>query len=514
MPHMDSGVGENPGATQDATPESARALIYRTVAFCSMTSMLLGYDVGIMAGALPNMKEDLDLSTTEEETIAGSLNIVAGICAVLAGYTADRLGRKKALAIACVIFGTGAGIMTSAMDFWVLFLGRIITGVGVGFGLVIAPLYLSEVVPPEKRGFLVCLFDVILNVGILEGYIVGYVIQVSLGDPGTRWRIMIAIGILPPILILLGLPFLQESPRWLMQIGREDEARQVLGRMVPNPDAVQNMAHEIKEVIKAETSNSYKDVLCPATRALKAALHISLGLSIAQQITGSEAVIYYTPEIMKQAGITDQAQQMLWALPVGAAKLAGELISVPMLDTQGRRPMLLIGGAMQAVSLLLLALSFWLKWGFAATLIFVCSFMFFFEVAAPISWLMPSEVYSTGKRGKAQSASVTVNRLVSGSIAISFLSISNAITVPGTFMLFSGLAVLVTIWYFLVVPETKGLALEEVTMILGRHEKRINSSAAEDEFQDSGYDDIVSSGKYVHHHRDEKKGENDHEIGD
>mmetsp|Transcript_39751 Transcript_39751/g.63776 ORF Transcript_39751/g.63776 Transcript_39751/m.63776 type:complete len:122 (+) Transcript_39751:216-581(+) len=119
---------------ETATPESAKALIYRTVVFCSMTSMLLGYDVGIMAGALPNMVEDLQLSTTEEEVIAGSLNIVAGLCAVLAGYTADKLGRKKALGIACIVFALGAGVMTAATNFAILFIGRIITGVGVGFG--------------------------------------------------------------------------------------------------------------------------------------------------------------------------------------------------------------------------------------------------------------------------------------------------------------------------------------------------------------------------------------------
>jgi len=450
------------------SPSSAKALIYRTVLFCSMTSMLLGYDVGIMAAALPNMTKDLRLSEAEEEIIAGSLNIVAGICAVLAGHTADKLGRKKALGIACIVFAIGAGVMTSATEFAVLFVGRIITGIGVGFGLVIAPLYLSEVVPPERRGFLVCLFDVILNVGILEGYVVGYVVQVSLNSPGARWRVMIAIAILPPVLVILGLFTLAESPRWLMQVGRKEEAIQVLHRMIPNPAAVEAVSSDIAEVIAADTSNTYGDVLCPQTRALRCALHISLGLAVAQQITGSEAVIYYTPEIMKKAGIQNLADQILWALPVGSAKLAGELISVPLLDSQGRRPMLLIGGFMQAVTLMLLALSFLFDWGFGCTIVFISAFMFFFEVAAPISWLMPSEVYSTGKRGKAQSIAVTLNRIVSGSIAISFLSLSTTISVPGTFFLFSGIAGFVTIWYYLVVPETKGLTLEEVTRILSR----------------------------------------------
>ncbi|GAB5356061.1 hypothetical protein AAMO2058_000258400 [Amorphochlora amoebiformis] len=444
----------------------AKSLIYRTVIFCSMTSMLLGYDVGIMAGALPNMTEDLDLSTTEEEIIAGSLNIVAGLCAVVAGYTADKIGRRWALGIACLVFALGAAVMVSAINFGILFVGRIITGIGVGFGLVIAPLYLSEVVPPEKRGFLVCLFDVVLNVGILEGYIVGYIVHSSMSTASGRWRVMIGVAILPPLIIIMGLRYLSESPRWLYYVGRDAQAKEVLLKMIPDQARATQVEEDIKEVIAAEVSNSYKDVLCPETRALKNALHISLGLAIGQQITGSEAVIYYTPEIMKQAGITNLSDQLLWALPVGVAKLAGELISVPLLDNQGRRPMLIIGGSMQAVTLLLLASSFVAKWGFTATIVSVSLFMFFFEVAAPISWLMPSEVYSTGKRGKAQSVAVTVNRIVSGTIAVSFLSLTKSLSVGGTFYLFAALAFFTTVWYYTTVPETMGLTLEEVTQVL------------------------------------------------
>mmetsp|Transcript_39749 Transcript_39749/g.63774 ORF Transcript_39749/g.63774 Transcript_39749/m.63774 type:complete len:134 (-) Transcript_39749:121-522(-) len=126
--------------------------------------------------------------------------------------------------------------------------------------------------------------------------------------------------------------------------------------------------------------------------------------------------------------------------------------------------------------------------------------MFFFEVAAPISWLMPSEVYSTGKRGKAQSAAVTLNRIVSGTIAISFLSISKALTVPGTFFLFCGIAFIVTVWYFFVVPETKGLTLEEITSHLGQ-QAQTKTSVNDDENYESvnGFKD-----DYFEDHTDQK----------
>jgi len=217
---------------------------------------------------------------------------------------------------------------------------------------------------------------------------------------------------------------------------------------------------------------------------------------------------------MEQAGITSLADQILWALPVGCAKLAGELISVPLLDTQGRRPMLLIGGFMQSVSLFFLSLSFLFEWGFASTIIFISSFMFFFEVAAPISWLMPSEVYSTGKRGKAQSIAVTLNRIVSGVIAVSFLSLSRAVTVPGTFFLFCGIAALVTAWYYFVVPETKGMTLEEITILLNRNQKG-SSVGSINSVDESGYDSVVRDKGHLRDHAmdDGEIGEHEEEKG-
>ena len=461
-PDQDYKVAES----LDGAPSHAKWLIYKTVAVCSLTSMLLGYDVGVMAGALPNIADDLNLNTTQTEVIAGSLNIVAGLCSFLAAYAADRLGRRAAIAIACVVFGVGATIMVLSFDFYMLFAGRVVTGAGVGFGLVIAPTFLSEIVPPERRGFLVSLFDVVLNAGILAGYVVGYVVQITVDGPSARWRTMVAVGIVPPVLILLGLWSLPESPRWLTAVGRGREAVATLSRILPDRASVPRVHGEIRAAIEAESANTYREILCPTTRGLRRALHISLGLAVYQQITGSEAVIYYTPEIMKSVGITDLSKQLLYAMPVGVAKLSGELVSVPLLDTVGRRPILIVGGVLQAVFLALLAMSFAFEWGFAVTLSFVCLFMFSFEIGGPIPWLMPSEVYSTGKRGRAMSAVVTLNRLVSGSVAISFLSLSKALSVVGVFSMFAGLAAVVTLWAASVVPETKGLTLEEVTQML------------------------------------------------
>jgi len=159
------------------------------VATCSLTSILLGYDVGIMSGALPLMKEALDMDNFQVGIIAGSLNFIAGLGALPFGQLADVLGRKIAMIVACIAFAIGTGLMAASTDFSMLLVARGIMGSGVGATFVIAPVYLAELVPAEVRGALVCCFDICINVGILLGFVGGYVIDTYLEASGNvKWR--------------------------------------------------------------------------------------------------------------------------------------------------------------------------------------------------------------------------------------------------------------------------------------------------------------------------------------
>uniref|UniRef100_A0A7S3YWI4 Hexose transporter 1 n=1 Tax=Lotharella globosa TaxID=91324 RepID=A0A7S3YWI4_9EUKA len=433
----------------------------------SLTSLLLGYDVGIMSAALPLMRESLELTSFQVGVIAGGLNFIAGVGSVPFGILADWLGRRTSMIWACVVFATGTALMSGSTDFVVLLIARAAMGLGVGATFVIAPVYLSELVPAEVRGALVCCFDICINVGILLGFAGGYLIDTGIdASADFKWRLMIGVGVIPPVAIALAAQFLPRSPRWLVSHGLRAEAEFALSRVVPD---ARHVAEEMESMIQAtmkENSASYAQVIFPRTKSMQRALHITMGLSILQQITGSEAAILFTPMILRGAGVTSTSTQLLWALPVGVAKLLGELISVPLLDRVGRRPLLIAGGFMQFICLLGLTVAFIQRWHWQYLILIISGFMLSFEIGAPIAWLMPSEVYNSGSRGRAQSISVTVNRIVSGLLLVSFPVILELVGPPLVFGTFAALALFSVVWYHLVIPETAGLSLEEITTLL------------------------------------------------
>ena len=197
------------------------AFLVRCVCVVSLASCLLGYDIGVMSGAILFIERDLGLSDVQQEIVIGSLNIVSAVGALLAGITSDALGRKKTVMLAAVIFTIGAIGMACSFGFWTLLLFRAVTGVGVGVGLVLAPLYVAELSPSSFRGNLVSLGEVTINLGILLGYVSNYVFK-DLPD-FYAWRVMIGAGAVPSVLLFVGVWFMPESPRWLMSKGRKGE---------------------------------------------------------------------------------------------------------------------------------------------------------------------------------------------------------------------------------------------------------------------------------------------------
>lgn len=160
---------------------------------------------------------------------------MAAFGGLLAGSAADTLGRRMAILLSSIIFISGASVMVSASDFETMLAGRIVTGLGVGCAMVVAPVYITELAPPDVRGMLVSLTDICINLGILFGYASSLACDVLIDDDGAKWRSMIGIGIIPPALIVLCLIFMPESPRWLLNKGRKQEGYDVLRRIMGSP---------------------------------------------------------------------------------------------------------------------------------------------------------------------------------------------------------------------------------------------------------------------------------------
>ncbi|CAM9206663.1 unnamed protein product [Ascophyllum nodosum] len=439
----------------------------------SLTSVLLGYDVGVMSAAILDIEEDMSLSAFEAEVLVGSLNVIAAFGGLIAGKASDALGRKMAIALACAIFIAGAGIMTVAQTYFQLLVGRLLTGLGVGCGFVVAPVYITEITPPHIRGKLVALTDIMINIGILLGYVTGFACQELIPPVWLKWRIMLGIGIVPPAVIVICLTFLPESPRWLISRGRVEEGYKVLGRVIDDRDEVrETLAAILKSIQKhgGETDGTENDepgwmeVLWPSDRVVRAALFVGLGLGFWQQASGSEAAVYYSPHVLEATGMNSRGLLLAGTCMVGVFKLLGEVLAAVLIESYGRRPLFLVSSITSTITLFGIGLSFMCQWSALPTLVILCLFMFCFSIGlGPLTFVVAAEVFPMQVRGKAVSLVVFVNRLLSGLIATSFLSISNALTPGGAFFAFGGVSLMSVFFYYFCVPETRGKTLEQIS---------------------------------------------------
>jgi len=366
-----SASGWKLSADDDPSPKSQRCCrckccgvgpdVILSVLVASNVAMLLGYDIGVMSGAKRVMQRDLLLSDRQVETLVGSLNLVSAGGGLLSGTLADsRLGRRGTVAFACIMSVAGSAVMAfapRAQGFEVLMVGRVLCGVAVGAGIMIAPLYISELSPKALRGTLVSFFEVAINVGILLGYVAGWAFRTLPDD--TSWRWMMGVGGVPPALILLCLCIMPESPRWLLARGREDEARSVLSGIC-KPEEAKEALSAMKEDIKApqlSLCEAAGELLCPPP-GLRVLLLAGLGNAFFQQASGVEAAVYYTPEVLESAGFVDEDALLLATVGVGLVKVTVIFIPLLLLDRVGRRPLLIISNVGICLAQLLISMSF------------------------------------------------------------------------------------------------------------------------------------------------------------
>ncbi|KAL0357629.1 UNVERIFIED_CONTAM: putative polyol transporter 4 [Sesamum calycinum] len=223
---------------------TTRRYVFACSVFASLNNVLLGYDVGVMSGAILFIQEDLKITEVQQEILVGILSVMSLLGSLGGGRTSDAIGRKWTMGLAAIVFQAGAAVMTLAPSFEVLMIGRILAGVGIGFGVMIAPVYIAEISPTVSRGSLTSFPEIFINLGILLGYVSNYAFS---GLPAhTNWRIMLAVGILPSVFIAFALCIIPESPRWLVLQNRVDEARNVLLKTNENEAEVEERLAEIE----------------------------------------------------------------------------------------------------------------------------------------------------------------------------------------------------------------------------------------------------------------------------
>lgn len=426
-----------------------------------------------MSGAIIFIQEDLKITEVQEEVLVGILSIVSLLGSLVGGRTSDAIGRKWTMGLASIIFQTGAAIMTVAPSFKVLMIGRLFAGVGIGFGVMIAPVYIAEISPTVERGSLTSFPEIFINLGILLGYVSNYAF--SGFSSHINWRIMLAVGILPSVFIAFALCIIPESPRWLVVQNRVEEAKAVLMKTNDNDAEVEERLAEIQlaagvtNAEKYEEKAVWRELLSPSP-ALRRMLITGFGIQCFQQITGIDATVYYSPEILKAAGINGESKLLAATVAVGITKTAFILIAIFLIDRVGRKPLLYAStiGMTACLFGLAFALTFLGEgsFGISLAILFICGNVAFFSVGlGPVCWVLTSEIFPLKFRAQASALGAVGNRICSGLVAMSFLSVSRAITVGGTFFIFSAISALAVAFTYTLVPETKGKSLEQIELL-------------------------------------------------
>jgi SP family arabinose:H+ symporter-like MFS transporter len=336
--------------------------------FVALGGFLMGFDASVISGVVGFIEVEFSLTKIQVGWSVSSLALTATLAMMLSGPLSDRIGRRPVLRIAALLFAVSAILSAVAPSFSWLVFARMLGGLGVGAALIIAPMYIAEMAPPESRGRLVSFNQLNIVIGISVAFFSNYLI-LTLGESGAawaealrlgewNWRWMLGVETLPAVFYLIALQFVPESPRWLAMRGRDDEALAVLERVGGSERAAEDL-RAVKEAIAAEAALgrvSPKTLLHPSLRLV---MTIGIAVGILQQITGINAVFFYAPMIFEQSGIGTNAS-FLQAVLVGLVNLVFTVVAMLLIDRLGRRP--LLGFGLTGIAVCMLALS----WGFGS----------------------------------------------------------------------------------------------------------------------------------------------------
>ncbi|KAJ2780628.1 hypothetical protein GGI15_003478 [Coemansia interrupta] len=518
------------------------------VVFCiTIGGLLFGYDTGVISGALVVIKDEWNLTSTQQEFIVGGTTLGAIVGGLFSGYFADRWGRRIITFLSSLVFILGALIMTFSNHYSVLIGGRVVVGLAVGAASMVVPIYIGELAPKEFRGRLVT-----LNVlAITGGQLIAYLLAWALTDVHNGWRWMFAISAFPAAIQLCCLPWLPESPRVLIQRNQEDKARGILHRIYGSkvPESiVDDELESMRQSMRTESASRYVDLIRPIN--LKP-LIVACVLQLMQQFSGFNTAMYYSATILKMAGFASTKSATQFSIAIAATNMVMTIVAITIIDRFGRRKLLLISFVGMIVGLVLLGIAFifivglvkitkdecgeYIKCGACAlddkcswspgalvctfkgdarftdltdacesvttrdragTWLALASLIFYVALYAVglgnVPWLVQSEIFAQGIRSKAGSLATATNWVSNFIISVTFLTMTLHITASGTFWLYAGILFLGLVFVVFMVPETKGLKLEDVQKLFMGDQRAYRRTDAAPKSRDSGDDEYGS----------------------
>lgn len=433
--------------------------LYVVAIVASLGGLLSGYDTGVISGALLFINETWILPDTLQGFLVSSVLIGAVIGAATNGILADIFGRKKIILATALIFILGSVMCAFAPNVYILIISRIFVGFAVGIVNFVVPLYLSEISPKNLRGTLVSLYQWAITSGILFSYF----INAAFAQAVYNWRWMLFAGVLPGLILFVGMCLMSDTPRWLVSKNREDEAKYVFKKIEPDIDAekeIQDIKTTLNSEIKEKNFAFKKWMLMPFV--------VGIGIMFAQICTGINTIIYYAPTIFKTAGFDSNLTAIYATTGIGVVNFIMTIVAVFFTDKIGRKPLLYFGLTGVMLSLFALGTSFAfanvlgssLKWVAVGSLI---TYIICFAMSlGPIGWILVSEVFPLKIRGIAMSICTVSNFAFNFFVVGSFPILLHRIGGAWTFWMFGAVSFLCIIFVYFFIPETKGISLEQI----------------------------------------------------
>lgn len=438
-----------------------KLFIYQVAAIAAIGGILFGFDTGIISGALIFIQQSFHPGTIRLELIVSSVVLGALVGAMASGHLADTFGRKCLLISTALTFILGTIAVTFTKHVNVLIAGRLILGFAIGAASYIVPLFIAEMAPAKMRGSLVLLNAIAITGGQAVAFLVDYLLVHT-----HSWRLMFATGFIPAIILLIGLLWIPETPRWLVLKGKANQAKNVLIK-IRNTLQVEDELNDIKEKLNLKVGNwseLFRKPILPV-------LLIGIALGVLQQFVGINTVMYYGPVIFKSAGFHSNAAAILATFGMGCVNTIMSIIAVLIVDKLGRRQLLLGGLAVAMISLAIVGMVFhlnshaiWVRW---TALIALITYIAGYSISiGNLFWLIISEIYPLRIRGLAMSFVTAIQWGANFIVAMTFLTIVNVFGSATTFWIYGFVCLLGILFTYFYVPETKGVSLEQIELNL------------------------------------------------
>ena len=449
----------------------ASSLVIRSAIVAAVGGLIFGFDTAVISGANAALKVQFNLDDGGLGATVAIATVGTIVGALIGGRSADYFGRRKLLFFIGILYILGALGTALAPSHLVLMIFRFVGGLGVGLSSVCAPIYTAEIAPAKVRGRLVGLVQFNIVLGILVAYLSNYIVAQIVHDPQIAWRWMLGVMVVPSVLFLVFLVAVPETPRWLMAKGHEEKAIAISRRLCNTVEESDEQIQEIRDQLASAGSQATLSQFF--TRRYFKVIALAFFIAMFNQLSGINAILYYAPEVMKQAGADDNAA-LLMSVGVGLMNLIATMAALTVIDRIGRRSLMIVGSIGYLVSMgFLTAVMFMFQGHFnstSSTLVLVGLLVFIAAHAfgqGSVIWVFISEIFPTRVRGLGQSLGSLTHWVFAAITTYAFPPIIGAWGGGWAFSVFLVCMFGQLVWVLTKMPETKGIPLEEMEDKLG-----------------------------------------------